>query len=185
MKQPRSRNMSEVRSVFFVIVHIRSCLIRPFRRDSILYFVECIVYTWDYHSSTSIWQGLRVQPILSDEVQIFKALITVHKILQEGHPVVSHTIIIYIYETCFICMLFKTLREAQSQTGWLETCARTVSNDTSKGESTTLVGLSLKLISDTQDMVLSFEHMSRSSFRNYAFTAKEKSLTVFLNIKNI
>ncbi|KIJ27389.1 hypothetical protein M422DRAFT_784929 [Sphaerobolus stellatus SS14] len=74
---------------------------------------KCIVYTWDYHSSISIWQGLRVQPILSDEVQTFKALITVHKILQEGHPV--------------------TLREAQGQTGWLETCARTVGNDGLRG----------------------------------------------------
>ena len=56
--------------------------------------LECIVYTWDYHSSNSIWTGLKVQPILSDEVQTFKALITVHKILQEGHPVVcprNHT----------------------------------------------------------------------------------------------
>lgn len=51
--------------------------------------IECIVYTWDYHSSASIWTGLRVLPILTDEVQTFKALITVHKILQEGHPVVS------------------------------------------------------------------------------------------------
>ena len=50
---------------------------------------EAIVYTWDYHSSISFWSGLRVQPILSDEVQTFKALITVHKVLQEGHPVVS------------------------------------------------------------------------------------------------
>lgn len=49
---------------------------------------ECIVYTWDYHSSISFWTGLRVQPILADEVQTFKALITVHKVLQEGHPVV-------------------------------------------------------------------------------------------------
>lgn len=55
---------------------------------------ECIVYTWDYHSSISIWTGLRVQPILSDEVQTFKALIMVHKILQEGHPVVRvHSVI--------------------------------------------------------------------------------------------
>jgi len=54
-------------------------------------FVECIVYTWDYHSSISFWSGLRVQPILSDEVQTFKALITVHKVLQEGHPVVRLT----------------------------------------------------------------------------------------------
>ncbi|KZV98991.1 hypothetical protein EXIGLDRAFT_606377 [Exidia glandulosa HHB12029] len=74
---------------------------------------KCIVYTWDYHSSVSIWTGLRVQPILSDEVQTFKALIMVHKILQEGHPV--------------------TLKEGQNQTGWLETCARTVGNDGQRG----------------------------------------------------
>ena len=52
-------------------------------------FIECIVFTWDYHSSISFWSGLRVQPILADEVQTFKALITVHKVLQEGHPVVG------------------------------------------------------------------------------------------------
>jgi hypothetical protein len=50
---------------------------------------ECIVYTWDYHSSLSVWNGLRTQPILADEVQTFKCLIVVHKLLQEGHPVVS------------------------------------------------------------------------------------------------
>ena len=48
--------------------------------------LECIVFTWDYHSSISFWSGLRVQPILADEVQTFKALITVHKVIQEGHP---------------------------------------------------------------------------------------------------
>ncbi|KAM0746519.1 cytoskeleton assembly control protein [Meredithblackwellia eburnea MCA 4105] len=74
---------------------------------------KCIVYTWDYHSSQSIWAGLRVQPILSDEVQTFKALIMVHKILQEGHPI--------------------TLKEGQNQTGWLETCARTIGSDVSRG----------------------------------------------------
>ncbi|KAI0308178.1 ANTH-domain-containing protein [Multifurca ochricompacta] len=74
---------------------------------------KCIVYTWDYHSSISFWSGLRVQPILSDEVQAFKALIMVHKVLQEGHPV--------------------TIKEAQSQTGWLETCSRTTGNEGGKG----------------------------------------------------
>ncbi|EGO05317.1 hypothetical protein SERLA73DRAFT_164870 [Serpula lacrymans var. lacrymans S7.3] len=74
---------------------------------------ECIVYTWDYHSSISFWSGLRVQPILSDEVQTFKALITVHKVLQEGHPV--------------------TIKEAHGQTSWLETCARTVGTDGGRG----------------------------------------------------
>ncbi|KZV74880.1 ANTH-domain-containing protein [Peniophora sp. CONT] len=70
---------------------------------------KCIVFTWDYHSSVSFWSGLRVQPILSDEVQTFKGLITVHKVLQEGHP--------------------NTLKEAHSQTGWLETCARTTGQE--------------------------------------------------------
>ncbi|KEI40614.1 uncharacterized protein L969DRAFT_98428 [Mixia osmundae IAM 14324] len=74
---------------------------------------KCIVYTWDYHSSQSIWTGLRVQPILSDEIQTFKALIVVHKVLQEGHA-------------CAI-------KEGQAQTGWLETCARTVGNDGARG----------------------------------------------------
>ncbi|KAF9454081.1 cytoskeleton assembly control protein [Macrolepiota fuliginosa MF-IS2] len=74
---------------------------------------KCIVYTWDYHSSISFWSGLRVQPILADEVQTFKALITVHKVLQEGHPI--------------------TIKEAHGQTAWLETCARTVGNDGTRG----------------------------------------------------
>ncbi|KAG7452360.1 cytoskeleton assembly control protein [Guyanagaster necrorhizus] len=74
---------------------------------------KCIVFTWDYHSSISFWSGLRVQPILSDEVQTFKALITVHKVLQEGHP--------------------NTIKEAHGQTSWLETCSRTVGNDGMRG----------------------------------------------------
>ncbi|KNZ57701.1 hypothetical protein VP01_2095g1, partial [Puccinia sorghi] len=74
---------------------------------------KCIVYTWDYHTSNSIWTGLRVQPILSDEVQTFKALIMVHKVLQEGHPI--------------------TLREGHQQAGWLETCARTIGHDGMRG----------------------------------------------------
>ncbi|KAH9937310.1 cytoskeleton assembly control protein [Fomitopsis serialis] len=75
---------------------------------------KAIVYTWDYHSSISFWTGLRVQPILADEVQTFKALITVHKVLQEGTQ---------------LC----TIKEAHGQTGWLETCARTVGHDSPKG----------------------------------------------------
>jgi hypothetical protein len=74
---------------------------------------KCIVFTWDYHSSISFWNGLRVQPILADEVQTFKALITVHKVLQEGHPI--------------------TIKEAHGQTSWLETCARTVASDGQRG----------------------------------------------------
>ncbi|KAF2876903.1 ANTH domain-containing protein [Massariosphaeria phaeospora] len=66
-----------------------------------------IVYTWDHKSSASFWQGMKVQPILADEVQTFKALITIHKVLQEGHPIV--------------------LKEAQAHTNWLESLTRGVS----------------------------------------------------------
>jgi len=46
------------------------------------------------------------QPILADEVQTFKALITIHRVLQEGHPIV--------------------LREAQSNVDWLKSLGRGV-----------------------------------------------------------
>lgn len=86
------------------------------------------MYTWDYHSSISIWSGLRVQPILSDEIQTYKALITVHKILQEGHPIVRtpHAVLAAPLSKA---IALQTLKEAQNQTGWLETCARTVGHD--------------------------------------------------------
>lgn len=66
----------------------------------------CIVYTWDHKSSQSFWNGIKVQPIMADEVQTFKALITIHKVLQEGHPV--------------------ALVEAQANIQWLESLTRGV-----------------------------------------------------------
>lgn len=69
---------------------------------------KCIVYTWDHKSSGSFWNGIKVQPIMADEVQTFKALITIHKVLQEGHPV--------------------ALKEAQAHVTWLESLNRTVSH---------------------------------------------------------
>lgn len=66
-----------------------------------------IVYTWDHKNSDSFWAGMKVQPILADEVQTFKALITIHKVLQEGHPIV--------------------LKQAQAHIGFLESLQRGVS----------------------------------------------------------
>lgn len=74
---------------------------------------SCIVYTWDHKSSQSFWAGLKIQPILADEVQSFKALITVHKVLQEGHPV--------------------TVKEAQQNVNWVETVARGVNGEGLRG----------------------------------------------------
>ncbi|KAI9733327.1 MAG: sla2 Src-like adaptor 2 [Cirrosporium novae-zelandiae] len=74
---------------------------------------SCIVYTWDHKSSQSFWSGMKVQPVLADEVQTFKALITIHKVLQEGHPI--------------------TVREGQSHVSWLESLTRGVSGEGLRG----------------------------------------------------
>ena len=74
---------------------------------------SCIVYTWDHKSSMSFWAGMKVQPVMADEVQTFKALITIHKILQEGHPV--------------------SVKEAQQNVNWVESLARGVTGEGLRG----------------------------------------------------
>ena len=74
---------------------------------------NCIIYTWDFKSSQSFWAAMKVQPIQADEVQTFKALITIHKVLQEGHPI--------------------TIREAHQHTPWLESLTRGVSGEGLRG----------------------------------------------------
>ena len=53
------------------------------------------------------------QPVLADEVQTFKALITIHKVLQEGHPAV--------------------VREAQAHANWVDSLMRGVAGDGIRG----------------------------------------------------
>ena len=53
------------------------------------------------------------QPVLADEVQTFKALITIHKVLQEGHPIV--------------------IREAQQHANWIDSLMRGVGGDGIRG----------------------------------------------------
>lgn len=43
-----------------------------------------IVFSHDFKTSTPFWQALKLQPVLTDEVQCFKALITIHKLLVGG-----------------------------------------------------------------------------------------------------
>ncbi|KAK0725668.1 ANTH domain-containing protein [Lasiosphaeris hirsuta] len=74
---------------------------------------SCIVYTWDHKSSQSFWAGMKVQPILADEVQTFKALITIHKVLQEGHPA--------------------TLKEAMANRSWVDSLNRGMGGEGMRG----------------------------------------------------
>ncbi|KAH8884260.1 ANTH-domain-containing protein [Thozetella sp. PMI_491] len=74
---------------------------------------SCIVYTWDHKSSQAFWAGIKVQPVLADEVQTFKALITIHKVLQEGHPA--------------------TLKEAMANRGWIDSLNRGMAGEGMRG----------------------------------------------------
>ena len=67
------------------------------------------------------------QPILADEVQTFKALITVHKVLQEGHPV--------------------AVKEAQANINWLESLTRGVTGEGLRGMVPSCVRESLRVSS--------------------------------------
>jgi ANTH domain len=58
------------------------------------------------------WNRVR-QPVMADEVQTFKALITIHKVLQEGHPI--------------------TVKEAQQNVNWIESLARGVVGEGLRG----------------------------------------------------
>ncbi|KAI0216667.1 sla2 Src-like adaptor 2 [Massospora cicadina] len=49
---------------------------------------SCIVFTWDFQTSRSFWAGIQAQPLMAEEVQAFKALITIHKVIRGGHPTV-------------------------------------------------------------------------------------------------
>ncbi|KAK0655423.1 ANTH domain-containing protein [Cercophora newfieldiana] len=74
---------------------------------------SCIVYTWDHKSSESFWASLKVQPVMADEIQTFKTLITIHKVLQEGHPV--------------------TLKEAMANRAWIDSLNRGMAGEGMRG----------------------------------------------------
>lgn len=46
----------------------------------------CIVYTWEHKSSRAFWETVKVQPIRNSDISLFKTLILIHKVIQEGHP---------------------------------------------------------------------------------------------------
>ncbi|KAI4210257.1 MAG: hypothetical protein LQ351_006856 [Letrouitia transgressa] len=108
-----SRNVDMTRSENDLAVNIRKATSIEESAPKRKHVRACIVYTWDHKSSQSFWAGMKVQPILADEVQTFKALITVHKVLQEGHPI--------------------AVKEAQANTNWLESLTRGISGDGLRG----------------------------------------------------
>lgn len=171
----RNRSMFAVR--FIVISILR------FLSSWSLSMVECIVFTWDYHTSVSFWSGLRVQPIFTDEVQTFKALILVHKVVQEGHPVVSIRYQCF-YELAELMHSHQTLKEAQGQSGWLETCGRTAGLESTRGQRINR-WISLTLREIGQVTALWSKPTFNLSSPNFASIASDPNSMAYSNTKSI
>ncbi|KAG5437413.1 hypothetical protein PCANB_000844 [Pneumocystis canis] len=108
-----SRNIDLSRSESDLMINIKKATSIKETAPKRKHVRSCIVYTWDHKSSLSFWAGLKALPILSDDIQIFKALICMHKVIQEGHPI--------------------TLQEAQTQKSWLDLCSHSVVGGSAKG----------------------------------------------------
>ncbi|KAI0547593.1 ANTH domain-containing protein [Xylaria curta] len=108
-----TRSIDHTRSEAELAIHIRKATNTDETAPKRKHVRACIVYTWDHKSSQSFWSGMKVQPILADEVQTFKALITAHRVLQEGHP--------------------QTLREAAANRGWIDGLNRGLAGEGVRG----------------------------------------------------
>ncbi|KAJ3116384.1 sla2 Src-like adaptor 2 [Phlyctochytrium bullatum] len=73
-------------------VHIKKALSTEEAAPKQKHVRACIMYTWDVKGSGSVWMGIRGFPLLGDEIVTFKALITVHKIINGGHANALHDI---------------------------------------------------------------------------------------------
>ncbi|KAI8920540.1 ANTH domain-containing protein [Entophlyctis helioformis] len=65
---------------------------------------SCILYTWDVKGAGSFWAAIKTYPMVGDEIVSFKALVTIHKVIRQGHP--------------------QVLKAAIEQSGWLDQLAR-------------------------------------------------------------
>jgi len=109
--------------------HVRSCIVYTWdHKSSLSFWAGMKVYEFAQTSSSTSsrskpftadstrayydWNRNR-QPVMADEVQTFKALITIHKVLQEGHPI--------------------TVKEAQQNVNWIESLARGVNGEGLRG----------------------------------------------------
>lgn len=87
-------------------IHIKKALSPEETAPKQKHVRACIVYTWDTKSSASFWMGLKLTPILGDEIMCWKALVTLHKVVRDGHPT--------------------TLKDSQQETAFIESIARSV-----------------------------------------------------------
>lgn len=78
-----------------------------------VYVAAFIDSPWVYVANGHPFPDEYRQPVLADEVQTFKALITIHKVLQEGHPVV--------------------VREGQQHVNWVDSLMRGVAGEGIRG----------------------------------------------------
>ena len=68
---------------------VRNQRIKTFVCFELKFVQVCALFTWDWKTTVPFYNALKMQSILSDEIQCFKALITIHKVMRDGHASVS------------------------------------------------------------------------------------------------
>ena len=112
-------------------IHVRKAITADESAPKQKHVRACIIYTWDVQSSGSFWVVLKNQPVLGDEVMTFKALITFHKVVKDGHPHV--------------------LRDGITESVWLDSLVRGISHMGNRGTlSSNYQSLSVRIRGDYQ-----------------------------------
>ena len=107
-KLPQNKNMSDVSKWIVVVGQSLSFpshpFLIPFSSISHPFLIACIVFAYEFKTTRPIWNALKLQPVLSDEVQCFKALVLLHKLTTGGPKI--------------------TLQEAIEESSFFDHCAR-------------------------------------------------------------
>lgn len=98
-------------------IHIRKALSTEESAPKQKHVRACILYTWELKGCGSFWRAMKTYPALGDEIVIFKMLITLHKVMRQGHPDVR-------------ALFFNTqvLREGIRERNFINSLARNVSH---------------------------------------------------------
>ena len=76
--------------MFAVCVWLRSEATTSYNGDH--FCLVCIVFSWDHKTLGGFWNCIRMLNVYTDEIQCFKSLITIHKVLRDGHPNVRYLV---------------------------------------------------------------------------------------------
>ena len=99
-----SRNLGSEKVEEELAIHIKKALSPDETAPKQKHVRACMLYTHDIKGPGSFFVGLRSSPIMGDEIMTWKALITFHKVVREGHrSVLKFIFIFYLFMNTNSC----------------------------------------------------------------------------------